>query len=403
MSTFAGYYMPLWYKSGARNEHLAVISNCGLFDTSHMSVIIIQGGTARELLQKLTAKDLNACLGKEKNPLEPFRAVYSVYLNEQGHSIDDTIIFQVSKDLFISVVNASMGEIISKHLNNYREDNVEIIDLTDRLGKIDLQGPTSVKTLMKILKNPDKITSLKYFSFTGYFDNKYRGDIEEILTIKNFPIMVSRTGYTGEIGFELFVDIKFAGDLWKLLLEAGLEFGILPCGLASRDSLRVGAMLPLSHQDIGNWPFINNPWSFALPYSDNKKGFTKDFIGAKALLENKSTDFTLPFLGFDVRKVLSGGEAVVNDCEKNLTGRVLTCVTDSAIDRSENNVYSIISPDKPANLTIKGLSCGFIKVDKNMEKGTKVTLEYKGRTIDVEIVDHIRPNLTARVSIKQFI
>jgi aminomethyltransferase len=100
------------------------------------------------------------------------------------------------------------------------------------------------------------------------------------------PVLISRTGYTGEFGFELFVSIDKLAALWSMVLEAGRDKGVLACGLAARDSLRAGAVLPLSHQDIGPWSFLHNPWPFALPYNDDNTTFSKDFIGGSSLLQS---------------------------------------------------------------------------------------------------------------------
>jgi aminomethyltransferase len=397
---FGGYEMPLWFKSGAKNEHFAVLLSAGIFDTSHMSTLLINGVKSRDLLQYLTAKDLEKAIGKDKKPLDNNQSVYSVYLNENGHVIDDTIIFQLDKNRYISVVNASMGKKISEHMNKFNKNDIEIIDYTDKIVKIDLQGVLSVKTLYSLLKDPFFLHDMKYFTFHGSFDdNTSNGN--KVLTKMGYPILVSRTGYTGEIGFEIFVDSEYGENLWEHLLNT--DFEVLPCGLAARDSLRTGAMLPLSHQDIGNWPFLNNPWTFVLPFNDAKSAFTKQFLGDKALLNCDYNEFTYPFLGFDLRKVPSNGGSIVLDNSAQEIGVTLTCVTEPSIDRYNDRIYCINDNQKPNNLNIKGLSCGFVKVNKTLNIGDKIKLSDKKRTIDVEIVKSIRPNLTARKAISNFL
>jgi aminomethyltransferase len=399
---FGGYEMPLWLKNGAKKEHFAVLLSAGIFDTSHMSTLLIKGEKSRELLQCLTAKDLNRTTGKEKKPLSNNQSVYSVYLDENGYVIDDTIIFQLDNNRYISVVNASMGEKIIQHINKFNNDNIEIIDYTDKIGKIDLQGILSVKALYNLLKEPSFICDMKYFTFRGSFnENTSNGD--KVLTKMGYPILVSRTGYTGEIGFEIFVDSKYVEDLWESLLN-NTNLEVLPCGLAARDSLRTGAMLPLSHQDIGNWPFLNNPWTFVLPFNDDKKTFTKKFLGDDALLKNIGFgEYTYPFLGFDLRKVPSNGGSIVLDNNGEQIGVTLTCVTEPSIDRYNDRIYCINDSQKPENLNIRGLSCGFVKVKKIMKLGDKIKLSDGKRTIDVEIVNALRPNLTARKAITNFL
>jgi aminomethyltransferase len=398
---FGGYEMPLWLKNGAKNEHFAVLLRAGIFDTSHMSTLLLKGKKSRDLLQYLTAKDLDRAIGKDKKPLSDNQSVYSVYLNENGHVIDDTIIFQFDKNSYISVVNASMGEKIIQHINNFNNENIKIIDYTDKIGKIDLQGVLSVKALYNLLKDPSFLHDMRYFTFKGSF-NEDTSNGNNVLTKNGYPVLISRTGYTGEIGFEIFVDIKYVEDLWESLLN-NTNLEILPCGLAARDSLRTGAMLPLSHQDIGNWPFLNNPWTFVLPFDESKKTFTKKFLGDYALLNSNYREYTYPFLGFDLRKVPSNGGSIVLDNKGDQIGVTLTCVTEPSIDRYNDRIYCINDSQKPENLNIRGLSCGFVKVNKILKIGDKINLSDGKRVIQTEVVNTIRPNLTARKAISNFL
>jgi len=170
----------------------------------------------------------------------------------------------------------------------------------------------------------------------------------------------------------------------------------LPCGLAARDSLRAGAVLPLSHQDIGAWPFADNPWRFALPYRADQAGFTKRFIGADALLRLKETEPTLAFVGSDPRKVSIEEHPTVVDAEGRDIGRVLTCTTDMGIGRHGDRIYSVASPGKPEGFEPKGLSCGFVKVKRRLNSGDRIELRDRRRRIPVTIVEDVRPDRTAR-------
>ncbi len=390
MAEFGGYRMPLWYPSGAKQEHLAVLTNAGIFDTSHMATVMVTGKDAFVLLQQSFSRDLNICPGKNKNPLKHGRCVYGVFLNEAGHTIDDAIVYHLESERYMIVVNAGMGSKIAQHLTSHiKQNQVKITDLTDKIGKMDIQGYLSGKILMKILKSPETVLeSMPYFSFKS-----------DVSLKDGTRILLSRTGYTGEFGFEIFTQPEHFVKLWEIILDAGKDDGIIPCGLAARDSLRAGAVLPLSHQDIGSWLFINNPWDFALPYNNDKTGFTKEFTGdtsiLKAIQDKAGVEYTYPFVGYDLRKVGAQDSAVILDSEDESVGKVLTCVSDMGIGIHENRIYSIASPDKPKDFNPAGLCCGFIKVKKRLIPGQVMELRDKRRKIKVMITDDIRPHRTA--------
>src|SRR5208283_2842107 len=187
MVTFAGWSMPLWYPSGAVTEHQINITNAGIFDTSHMSVVAIAGAGSFELLQLCFTKDLSACIGKNRAPLRPGRCVYGAYLNDEGWVIDDAIVYQIGLDNYMTVVNAGMGAAITDRLQiHVQGSKVRITDLTGSVGKIDLQGPMSAKVLMKVLQDPEKVLEdMAYFSFKGHCD-------AELGTSGSFPVDLPR-------------------------------------------------------------------------------------------------------------------------------------------------------------------------------------------------------------------
>ena len=398
MAIFGGYEMPLWYPTGARKEHLSVLTDAGIFDTSHMAVITVSGKEARHLLQFCFTKDLDRCIGKNKTPLVQGRSAYGAFLCEDGTVLDDAIVSQIVDDHYVVVVNAGMGEPITEHLQNHAQtrSSVSIIDLTDRLGKIDVQGPHAARLLEPHLADPQRVFErMPYFSFKGYFDDRSPLS-DEVRLIDGTPILLSRTGYTGEFGFELFMDEAHLIHVWNRLLHAGRDAGLTPCGLAARDSLRTGAMLPLSHQDIGPWPFINHPWQHALPYDERGTVFTKKFLGDTALKHCANPAFVYPFAGFDLRKIAPGDLSIVTNAEGNEVGTVLTCVTDVAIDRYQETIFSIASPNAPKGFQPKGLSCGFIKVNTPLAYGSIIEIKNGRRILKAEIVQDIRPDRTAR-------
>ncbi len=405
MASFADYDMPLWYPTGVKAEHLAVIQSAGIFDTSHMAVISVKGKGARELLQHNLSKDLDACLGPKHTPLVEGRCVYGIFLNPDGSVIDDAIVYQLQAEEYMIVVNAGMGGKIAARLTESDGGEVVIEDLTDRVGKMDIQGPKSAVILKKIIKDPDSLFErLIYFSFKGGFGSCTSSAPVELTD--GAKILVSRTGYTGEFGFELFVEIDHLQSLWNQFLEAGREYDLLPCGLASRDSLRAGAVLPLSHQDIGPWPFLSNPWQFALPWNDDTTSFSKDFVGADALLEETEADHTLAFAGFDPRKIAATDSTYVIDSAGERVGRILTCTTDMAIGRVDGEIVSLASGQENGGhegFKPKGLCCGFLLLNRKAGPGEIVYLTDGKRKIKVEIRVDVRPDRSARRSLKSLL
>lgn len=408
MAAFGEYSMPLWYAAGAKNEHLAVISAAGLFDTSHMAGVTLKGSGARAVIQRCFSKDLERCLGLKKTPLVPGRAVYGIFPNEKGHVIDDGLVSQVTDDLYFVVINSGMGGVLSKQFGEHSDGfDVEITDLTDQLGKIDVQGPEAGRIVAALLADAGEVfAKFPYFSFKGWFDTL--DGISPVKLKDGTEVLLSRTGYTGEFGFEIFVRADKTVALWESLVAVGADRGLLPCGLAARDSLRAGAVLPLSHQDIGPWPFAANPWPFALADRNEDGTFAVDFIGAKALAAYQPTEFTAAFAGFDLRKIPVNESSYVVDADDNRLGIILTCATDMAIGRIDKTgpIVSLATPvekGRPEDFKAKGLCCGFVKLNKNVPVGEMVYLTDGKRKIQVEIREDIRPDRTARRPVKDMI
>ncbi len=389
MAAFGGYRMPLWYKSGPIREHRGVLKAAGLFDTSHMSMILIEGPDALALLQAALTKDLQACVGRGGH-LAPGRSTYGFLCREDGSLLDDAIVMMEARETYLLVVNAGMGPTVAAHLLALGgEMDVAVSDLTGKLCKMDLQGPASLRILAKVLAPGRKLAAaLPYFAFVGHYDHLQEG----VRTLGGHGVMLSRTGYTGEFGFELLVRPDAFVPLWESLLEAGEGEGLLACGLAARDSLRTGAMLPLSHQDLGDWPCRNHPWEFALPWKDGR--FTKAFLGDQALLAAGDSPHTLAFLADGCRKVEAHARVFL---EGEDIGEVLTCATDMGMDRIEGRLLSLASPDAPPDFEPRGLACGFVRVDRPLPPGSLLLLRDKRREMPVRVVRDLRPHRSARM------
>lgn len=386
MAPFGGWDMPLWYRAGAVKEHLAVIQAAGIFDTSHMDVLFVEGGSARDFLNRAFTRDIAG--------LQPGRVAYGAFLDAEGNCLDDATVYPFPDNRLAVVVNAGMGPVVLRHLQSLPgAEGTTLREPNTRLAKIDVQGPASVGVMRRLLEDADSLfAKFPYFTFKGDFDSA-RSDV---FMAGNTPLLLSRTGYTGELGFELYMPLDKAVGIWDALLREGESEGMLPCGLAARDSLRAGAVLPLSHQDIGHWPFINHPWPFALPLSESEPlTFTKQFVGSDALLAKAaSCPHTLAFVGFDPRRVDAHAARVLHDGRD--VGEVLTIVSDMAIGRVDGKVRSLASPERPEGWSPRGLACGFVKVAEKLEPGVEIILKDGRREIRAEIVSDIRPARTAR-------
>ncbi|MCP4114346.1 MAG: aminomethyl transferase family protein [Desulfobacteraceae bacterium] len=393
MASFGGYDMPLWYDTGVKKEHLAVLESAGLFDTSHMACVMVTGPDALSLLDYCHTRDLSG--------LKQGRCTYGAILNEKGHVIDDAIVYNFGPETFMVCVNAGMGGAVTSHFMAHKQSwTATVEDLTDQVAKVDIQGKNSARILSKILRDPDTVFSaMPYFSFKGHF---LKDTDQPVRLMDGTDVLLSRSGYTGEFGFEIFVATDSVVALWENLLAAGKEYDLIPCGLGSRDSLRAGAGLPLSHQDIGERKFVNHPWMFALAMAEDGKGFTKDFLGKEALLDSGDAHFTVPFVGETLRKVGTGPDTQVIDANGDSIGMVLTCATDMGIGLHEGRILSIASPDLPEGFKVKGLSCGFLLVDRQLQPGEKLVLRENKRKINVAVAEDIRPHRTARLKITNF-
>lgn len=373
---FGGFEMPLWYAAGLIAEHRCVLTGAGLFDTSHMSFVEVSGPGARALLQYALTRDLESARPK-RQPLIPGTAAYGFFLDPSGHLIDDAIIFQLADEAYLVIVNAGMGTRIQEHLGSLSEtQEVQIFDQTGTIGKLDIQGPASYEILRRLVP---MLPNLKPFAFAGSYAAE-----SALQTVAGTPLLVSRTGYTGELGAELLCPMDAIPALWQALMEAGAGSGLLPCGLGARDSLRAGAGLPLSHQDIGDWPCTRHPWEFAL--SD------KNFLGRSAL-DQADGPYTYAFVGRSNRKVPIGADVSLDGVP---IGEVLTCVTDMGVGLIDGLIQRFGSASAPADFNPRGLACGFVRVQKPLCTDDELVLSSGRKQIPATIVSEVRPGRTFR-------
>ncbi|HJD97355.1 glycine cleavage system aminomethyltransferase GcvT [Mailhella massiliensis] len=255
---FAGYLLPVQYGSGVIKEHMAVRQAAGLFDVSHMGEIRFSGPSALETLNRLLTNDFtNMPVGKVR---------YSIMCNEKGGVIDDLIIYKFGEEEYLAVVNAANRHKDYAHMAANLLPGTMAEDISDSVAQLALQGPASPAILAKLL--PEDAMPKKYY--TAVRD----------ISINGMACMISRTGYTGEAGYEIYTAPENAVPLWKLLREAGKEEGLIPCGLGARDTLRLEAAMPLYGHEMDE---EITPLEAGLAFG--VKMDKPDFIGRSALVE----------------------------------------------------------------------------------------------------------------------
>lgn len=226
MVEFGGWELPQQYGS-VRDEHLAVRQRAGLFDLSHMGRLEVRGPRAGDYLQRLLTNDVTR--------LEPGHAQYTLLCREDGGILDDLVVYRVGEDDFKVVVNASNRLKDLAWMHDHAPPGIELRDRTGEVSLLALQGPRAGDVLRVLDFDIDALT---HFGFT------------EERALAGVPVLISRTGYTGEDGVEVFVSAERADQVWDGILAAGRGLGVTPCGLGARDACRLEAALRLYGHDI---------------------------------------------------------------------------------------------------------------------------------------------------------
>ena len=271
MTDFHGWLLPVYYTTPIE-EHKAVRQKAGLFDTSHMGIVEIEGKDSEKLLQLLLVRDLA--------DMKPGEMRLAVMCNEKGGILDDLTVYKFSKEKFWLVVNASPYESDLRQVQEKAEGmEVKATGLREHSAKLDLEGPNSEKILQPIIESD--LGRMQHYDF-------------DEVRIAGLDCVVSRSGYTGEQGFEIYFPAENAPELWKRLVEAGKDFGLRPCGLASRNTLRLEAGMLLYGQDIdeGKTPLQCNYRKLV--------DWKKDFVGKAALERQKKQGIGKKLVGFEL-------------------------------------------------------------------------------------------------------
>ena len=284
MVEFGGFDMPLQYSS-IRDEHIAVRTRCGLFDLSHMGEVRITGDAALDAVQRIVTNDVSR--------LEVGGALYAVMCNEAGGIVDDVIVNR-DPDGYMIVINAACRAKDVAWMRQHTGD-ATFTDLSDDLALLAVQGPRAVAVVSGLAA--DDVSDIGPFHFKE-------------TSVAGVHAAVSRTGYTGEDGFELYVDAPAAPALWDALLEAGAPEGMIPCGLGARDTLRLEAGLRLYGQDMDD---STDPYSCALGWT--VKPDKGEFIGRSALARIDRAHPPRRFVGLapEGRAIARHGQVVLAD------------------------------------------------------------------------------------------
>jgi aminomethyltransferase len=271
MVPFGGWDMPVEY-SGLSEEHRAVRERAGLFDVSHMGEIRVRGPKAFETVQRLTCNDVAA--------LDDGKVQYSAFLTPEGTFVDDLLTYRIAADDFLLVVNASNTPKDVAWAKAAESSEAGVEDESPVWAQLALQGPRAEAILQTLTETP--LPRITYYRFEA---GKVRG----------VPALLSRTGYTGEDGFEVYLHPDHAVEVWDAILKAGEPHGILPAGLGARDTLRLEACLALYGNDIDDQ---HTPWEANLGWIVKmKKG---DFQGRDALAKQKEAGVPRKLVGFEV-------------------------------------------------------------------------------------------------------
>lgn len=253
---FAGYLLPVQYATGVIAEHLAVRTKAGLFDVSHMGEAMLTGPDALSNLNQWLTNDFTGMVDGQVR--------YSPMCNEAGGVVDDLIVYRFGQERYMIVVNAANRQKDVAWMKAHLTGDAVLEDVSDSIAQLSLQGPAAQEILLRL--TGEQNLPQKYYTF-----------IDKV-AVGGMQCLISRTGYTGEDGFELYLPSEDAPNLWNLLLETGKDLGLLPCGLGARDTLRLEASMPLyGHELAEDISPLEAGLNFAVKLGK------ADFIGKAAL------------------------------------------------------------------------------------------------------------------------
>ena len=341
MVEFGGWDMPVQYPAGTVSEHLRTRTHAGLFDVSHMGEIDVRGSDAIAFVNRLTSNDASKLVDGQ--------AHYSALTTPAGTVIDDLLVYRFAEDHLLLVVNAGTTDKDWEWIKSHHSgENVELRNVSAEYCQIALQGPDAISILQKLTETP--LGDIKYYHFVA-------GRVDGVDSI------ISRTGYTGEDGFEVYAAPEKAEPLWNKILEMGnfgADDGVLPCGLAARNTLRLEAGMCLYGHEITEDITLleaNLGWITKL-----NKG---EFTGRDALAKQKEEGLKRKLIGFEV--------------------------TDRGIARDEQDILvngervGRVTSGSPAPFLKKNIGMGYVPAE-SAATGTELQIDVRGKMVAARIV-----------------
>lgn len=347
LTNFAGWQMPVRYGSDIA-EHTAVRSAAGLFDLSHMAELMVRGSHAAEAL--------DFALVSRVSPMALGRAKYSMVCAEDGGVIDDVVVYRRDWDHFMVVANASNRDVVTRALTERVAQvagDTTIDDHTESVALIAVQGPRSARILQDMCQSgADDIEAMRYYSGSS------------VLLSGGIHAFVARTGYTGEDGFEIFAVADRATDIWQLALARGEGYGLIPCGLAARDSLRLEAGMPLYGQELTRTTTPFDAGLGRVVHVDRPDGGT--FVGQQALRQVRDSGPAKHVVGLigTSRRAARTGDAVVDDAD---------------------NQVGVITSGLPSPTLGTAIAMAYVPPSLT-EPGTQVRVDVRGRGESMKVV-----------------
>ncbi|MGI9035192.1 MAG: glycine cleavage system aminomethyltransferase GcvT [Pyrinomonadaceae bacterium] len=338
MVDFGGWEMPVQYAAGVIAEHLATRERAGLFDVSHMGEIWVEGEDAIKFVNRLTTNDAAKLIDGQ--------AQYSALTNETGGVVDDLLVYRFDEGKLLLVVNASTTDKDWAWITSHKKDeNITLTDVSKDYCQIAVQGPRALEIAQKL--TDENLSEIKYYHFTvGKFDG--------------VDAIISRTGYTGEDGFEIYANKEYAEQIWNDLLETGAQFDILPCGLVARNTLRLESAMSLYGHELSD---EISPLEAGLGWICKfNKG---DFTGREAMLNLKETGLKKKLVGFEMID-----KGIARD--------------DCAVFVGDEKI-GYVSSASPAPFLKKNIGLAFVPLEF-AKNGQELKIDVRGRKLAAQIV-----------------